>query len=62
MVVVPKYTVRVGKKSYEVTTQQTKKTVWVASGICEGQVIEKKAKTESAALTSWRESAEGRAV
>ena len=42
----PKHPVTVGSKTYEVTTQHVHKTVWIASGNYEGQIIEKKARAE----------------
>ena len=58
----PKRFVTVGSKSYEVYTQHTYKTVWKASGTFEGQYIEKKARSESAALRDWLETAKSRAL
>jgi hypothetical protein len=57
----PKRHVAVGIKRYEVTTYQRSKTVWIASGNYEGQIIVTKGRTESAVLLHWGETANSRA-
>jgi hypothetical protein len=51
------HSVTVWGKPYDVRVDQLSKTVWRAVGNYEGQRIETKGRTESAALKQWQEAA-----
>jgi hypothetical protein len=50
-------TVTVWNRQYEVSVYQKSKSVWVAVGDYEGQRIEVKGRSQSQAISSWREAA-----
>jgi hypothetical protein len=50
-------TVTVWDRQYEVSVYQKSKSVWVAVGDYEGQRIEVKGRSQSQAISSWREAA-----
>ena len=50
-------TVTVWDRQYEISVYQKSKSVWVAVGTYEGQHIEVKGRSQSQAVSSWREAA-----
>lgn len=51
------HTVKVWDKPHEVSVYQKSKSVWIAVGTYMGQRLEVKGRTQSQALSAWREAA-----
>ena len=52
-----KRTVKVWDKPHDVVAHQKSKSVWIAVGECMGERLEVKGRTESQAVSAWREAA-----
>ncbi len=53
----PVHTVEVWSKSYNVTTRQKSKTLWIAAGYYMGKRIEVQDRSKATAIKRWREAA-----
>ena len=51
------HTVKVWDRPYEISVHQKSKSVWIAVGVYEDQRIETQGRSESQAISSWREAA-----
>lgn len=51
------HTVKIWERPHEVTVYQSSKSVWIAVGEYMGERIEAKGRTETQALSAWREAA-----
>lgn len=51
------HTVKVWEQPQKVSVYQSSKTVWIAVGEYMGERVEVKGRTESQALSAWREAA-----
>jgi hypothetical protein len=52
------HTVKAYPETCEVHTRQKGKTVWIASGVFQGEHIEVRTRSETSALKHWQEVAE----
>jgi hypothetical protein len=50
----PEQTIQVGSKTYVVAFRRKSKTVWIATGIYMGQIIEARGRNEKLAASAWR--------
>jgi hypothetical protein len=51
------YSVSIGSKTYEVTVYQRSKSVWIATGDFMGETLKVKDRSQTTALSAWREAA-----
>jgi hypothetical protein len=51
------HTVMVWEKPHKITVNQKSRSVWIATGVYMGEMLVVKGRTESQAISAWREAA-----
>lgn len=51
------HTVKVWEKTHKITVSKKSKSVWIARGVYMGEMLEVKGRTESQAVSAWRDAA-----